>query len=116
MGARVAQRWGAVGASMPPLNLAFLTKVRVAFCPFFNVSACRCAPAPGLAPCPHTRRTHAACTRCPAGAVNPQRASPAPASAQTLRCGQWAVRARCGAASRRATRAAAPRRQRRRAR
>eukprot|EP00277_Geminigera_cryophila_P017820 CAMPEP_0179442406 /NCGR_PEP_ID=MMETSP0799-20121207/25934_1 /TAXON_ID=46947 /ORGANISM="Geminigera cryophila, Strain CCMP2564" /LENGTH=148 /DNA_ID=CAMNT_0021227581 /DNA_START=81 /DNA_END=527 /DNA_ORIENTATION=+ len=26
---------------MPPLNLAFLNKVRVSFCPFFNVAACR---------------------------------------------------------------------------
>merc|ERR1712216_49316 len=29
------------GVPMPPLNLAFVNKVRVAFCPFFNVAACR---------------------------------------------------------------------------
>lgn len=29
---------------MPPVNLAFVTKVRVAFCPFSNVSACRYHP------------------------------------------------------------------------
>jgi hypothetical protein len=42
------------GASMPPLNLAFVTKVRVAFCPFFNVAACRYRPAslpPPSTPC-----------------------------------------------------------------
>ena len=39
--------WIASGA-MPPLNLAFLNKVRVSFCPFFNVAACRCSPPPVL--------------------------------------------------------------------
>jgi hypothetical protein len=34
---------------MPPLNLAFLTKVRVSFNPFSNVAACRYGAAPSLA-------------------------------------------------------------------
>lgn len=45
----VFDSWIASGA-MAPLNLAFLTKVRVSFCPFFNVAACRCSPPLMLAP------------------------------------------------------------------
>ena len=40
---------------MPPLNLTFLNKVRVAFCPFFNVTACRFWPCAA----PHARHVSA---------------------------------------------------------
>ena len=41
---------------MPPLNLAFVTKVRVAFCPFFNVAACRYRRPSSPPPAPCARR------------------------------------------------------------
>ena len=53
------------GVPMPPLNLAFVNKVRVAFCPFFNVAACRhdvqSFPLAGACCGRPTPRAHMAC-------------------------------------------------------
>ena len=53
------------GVPMPPLNLAFVNKVRVAFCPFFNVAACRhdmqSFPLAGACCGRSTPRAHMAC-------------------------------------------------------